>query len=115
MAIEATLKAIAEPRRREILRLVWRQELSAGEIAAHFDVTRPAISQHLTLLKETGLISERREGVRRFYRARPETLAELRTYLDGFWQDALHALKQEAERDEREGELDDDYDRHAAS
>ena len=64
------LKAIVVPRRRQILRLVRDEELSAGEIAAHFDVTRPAVSQHLTLLKEAGLVHERRNGTRRLYRAR---------------------------------------------
>jgi DNA-binding transcriptional ArsR family regulator len=110
--IDAQLKAIAEPRRRDILRLVWRREMSAGEIASHFDVTRPAISQHLTLLKEAGLIMERRDGVRRLYRAQPETLAELRRYLEDFWQDRLDAPKREAERAEREGETGDDANGH---
>lgn len=92
---------MAEPRRREIVRLVWDGELSAGEIAAHFDVSRPAISQHLRLLKHAGLIDERRQGTHRYYRARPETLAELRAYLDGFWDGRLHLLKEAAEREER--------------
>jgi len=95
------LKAIAEPRRRRILALVRDDELSAGEIAAHFDVTRPAISQHLTVLKEAGLVSERRNGTRRLYQARPEGLAELKTFLEGFWDERLEALRREAERKER--------------
>jgi DNA-binding transcriptional ArsR family regulator len=99
--VEAALKAIAEPRRRRILALVRDGELSAGEIAAHFDVTRPAISQHLTVLKEAGLVSERRNGTRRLYQARPEGLAELKTFLDGFWDERLEALRREAERKER--------------
>ena len=99
--MEAALKAIAEPRRRRILALVRDAELSAGEIAAHFDVTRPAISQHLTVLKEAGLVSERRNGTRRLYQARPEGLAELKTFLDGFWDERLEALRREAERKER--------------
>jgi DNA-binding transcriptional ArsR family regulator len=99
--VEAALKAIAEPRRRRILALVRDGELSAGEIAAHFDVTRPAISQHLTVLKEAGLVSERRNGTRRLYQARPEGLAELKTFLDGFWGERLEALRREAERKER--------------
>ncbi len=73
--MEAALRAIAEPRRREILRLVWSAELPAGEIARRFDVTRPAISQHLSVLKEAGLVTERRDGTRRLYRARPEGAA----------------------------------------
>jgi DNA-binding transcriptional ArsR family regulator len=99
--VEAALKAIAEPRRRRILTLVRDGELSAGEIAAHFDVSRPAVSQHLNVLKEAGLVSERRNGTRRLYRARPEGLGELRAFLDGFWDARLEALKREAERKEK--------------
>jgi len=98
--MEAALKAIAEPRRREILRLVRDGELSAGEIAAHFDVTRPAISQHLGVLKEAGLVSERRNGTRRLYQARRQGLEELQQFLEGFWDDRLDALRREAERKE---------------
>src|SRR6059058_6596709 len=105
--MEAALKAIAEPRRRRILTLVRDDELSAGEIAAHFDVTRPAISQHLTVLKEAGLVTERRNGTRRLYHARPEGLAELKSFLDGFWDDRLEALKREAEKEEQEHDGDD--------
>ena len=99
--MEAALKAIAEPRRRRILRLVWDAELSSGEIASHFDITRPAVSQHLGVLKEAGLVNERRNGTRRLYRARPQGLAELKAFLDEFWGDRLEALKREAEREER--------------
>jgi DNA-binding transcriptional ArsR family regulator len=99
--VEAALKAIAAPRRRQILTLVRDGELSAGEIASHFDVTRPAVSQHLNVLKEAGLLSERRNGTRRLYRARPEGLSELRQFLEGFWDIRLEALKREAEKEER--------------
>lgn len=99
--MEAALKAIAEPRRRAILRLVREEERSAGEIAEAFDVTRPAISQHLSVLREAGLIDERREGTRRFYRARPEGLQDLRRFLEEFWDDRLGRLKEAAEREER--------------
>src|ERR1043166_4950678 len=99
--MEAALKAIAAPHRRTILRLVSTAELSAGEIAAHFELTRPAISQHLGVLKEAGLVSERRNGTRRLYRARPEGLVELKAFLDEFWGERLEALKREAEREER--------------
>ena len=99
--METALKALAAPRRRAILRLVRDGELSAGEIASHFDVTRPAVSQHLTLLKEAGLVDERRNGTRRLYRARPEGLAELREFLEEFWDARLEALKREAENEER--------------
>ena len=106
--MEVALRAIAEPRRREILRLVWDAELSAGEIASHFEITRPAISQHLGVLKEAGLVDERRNGTKRLYRARPEGLADLRTFLDEFWSDRLDALKTEAEREEKEKHGDSD-------
>jgi DNA-binding transcriptional ArsR family regulator len=99
--MEAALKAIAEPRRRAILSLVRDGELSAGEIASQFEVTRPAVSQHLNVLKEAGLVSERRNGTRRLYRARPEGLVELRDFLEGFWDVRLEALKREAEKEER--------------
>jgi DNA-binding transcriptional ArsR family regulator len=99
--MEAALRAIAEPRRRTILRLVGSEELSAGEIASHFEISRPAISQHLTVLKEAGLLSERREGTRRLYLARSEGLAELRDFLDEFWADGLDRLKAAAEQEER--------------
>ena len=99
--MEAALKAIAAPPRRRILTLVRDGELTAGEIASHFDVSRPAVSQHLTVLKEAGLVSERRNGTRRLYRARPEGLAELKDFLEEFWDVRLEALKREAEREER--------------
>ncbi len=98
--MDAALRAIAEPRRREILRLVRDSELPAGAIAAHFAVTRPAISQHLRVLKEAGLVDERRDGTRRLYRARPETIAELRVFLEDMWDDSLDRLKVAAEREQ---------------
>jgi DNA-binding transcriptional ArsR family regulator len=99
--MEAALRAIAEPRRREILRLVWDAEITAGEIASHFDVSRPAISQHLKVLREAGLVTERRQGTMRLYRARPEGLSEVRAFLEGFWDHRLEGLKRAAEREER--------------
>ena len=99
--MEAALRAIAEPRRRRILELVGGRELSAGEIASHFEVTRPAISQHLGVLKEAGLVDERRNGTQRLYRARPQGLAELKAFVDGFWDEKLEALQREAERKEQ--------------
>ena len=99
--MEAALKAIAAPHRRQILSLVRDGELSAGEIAAHFDVTRPAVSQHLNVLKEAGLVSERRNGTRRLYRARPEGLVPVRQFLEEFWDPRLEALKREVEREEK--------------
>ena len=106
--MEAALRAIAAPRRRQILTLVRDGELSAGEIAGHFDVTRPAVSQHLNVLKEAGLVTERRNGTRRLYRARPEGLAQLKAFLEEFWEERLDALKAEAEREEAEQHGSDD-------
>ena len=99
--MQAAVHAIAEPRRREILRLVRDEEMTAGRIAAHFDVTRPAISQHLRVLHGAGLVSERRDGTRRIYRTRPEGLSELRAFLDDFWSERLEAIKREVEAEER--------------
>jgi DNA-binding transcriptional ArsR family regulator len=100
-AIQDTIEAIVVPRRREILRLVRDAELSAGEIASHFgDVTRPAISQHLRVLREAGLISERRDGTRRLYRARPEGFGGLREFLEMYWDERLEVLRDEAEIEE---------------
>ena len=98
--MEAALRALAEPRRRRILELVGERELTAGEIASHFEVTRPAISQHLGVLKEAGLVDERRNGTQRLYRARPQGFAELKAFLEGFWDEKLEALRREAEREE---------------
>jgi DNA-binding transcriptional ArsR family regulator len=107
--MDAVLHALAEPRRRAILALIREQELPAGAIAARFDVTRPAISQHLAVLRAAGLVDERRDGARRIYRARPQGAAELRRWLDAFWDDSLDRLKAAAEQEERDGP--DDRDR----
>ena len=98
--MEATIRALAEPRRRRILELVANRELSAGQIASRFDVTRPAVSQHLTILKEAGLVTERREGTRRLYRTRPEGLADLKSFIERFWDERLERLKLAAELEE---------------
>jgi DNA-binding transcriptional ArsR family regulator len=99
--IDRVTRAIAEPRRREILELVRDRELSAGEIAARFDVSRPAVSQHLTVLRGAGLLDERRQGTSRLYRARPEGLAGLRHFLNGFWTDRLERLRLAAELEQQ--------------
>ena len=98
--LDLALRAIAEPRRREILGLIRRDELSSTEIASHFDVTRPAISQHLGVLEQAGLVDVRRVGTRRLYRVRPEGLAELRSFIEDFWIERLQRLKLEAEAEE---------------
>src|SRR5437762_12196180 len=95
--------ALGEPRRREILRLVSSRELSVGDIARRFDVTRPAISQHLRVLKEAGLVTERREGTRRLYRSRPETIAQLWASLEVFLSENLPTVKVAAEHEEQQG------------
>jgi DNA-binding transcriptional ArsR family regulator len=105
--IDLALQALAEPRRREILLLIRVTELSSGEIAAHFDVTRPAISQHLQVLATAGLVTVRRQGTQRLYRTRPEGFAELRGFIDGFWDEYLQILKQEAEAEERRSRASD--------
>lgn len=99
--IDLAARAIAEPRRRAILTLVRDEELSAGEIAAHFDVSRPAVSQHLTVLRGAGLLNERREGTSRLYRARPEGLADLHDFMNGFWTERLERLKLAAELEQQ--------------
>jgi DNA-binding transcriptional ArsR family regulator len=104
--VDEALRAIAEPRRRAILQLVASEELAAGEIAAHFDVTRTAISQHLTVLKGAGLVSERREGTRRLYRARPEGLHGLRRFLEDMWTSSLDVAGRLVEAERGVGDAD---------
>jgi DNA-binding transcriptional ArsR family regulator len=91
--------AIADPIRRRVLELVRDDEVPAGEIAAQFSVSRPAVSRHLRVLREAGLVQERRMGRERLYRADPEPLAELRAWLDRYWADRLDALKRLAEEE----------------
>ena len=93
--------AIAQPKRREILRLLAAGERSAGDVASRFSVTQPAISQHLKVLKEAGLVSDRRDGARRLYSVRPEGLAQLQSFLTDVMPAALERLKEAAEEDER--------------
>lgn len=100
--IDQAFKALAEPRRRDILQLVAHDELAAGEIAAAFEVTRTAVSQHLTVLKGAGLLDERRDGTRRLYRARPDGLDALRRFLDDMWASSLDMARRLAEGEEQE-------------
>jgi DNA-binding transcriptional ArsR family regulator len=96
-----TIEALGGPRRREILRLVWREERSAGDLhRALGDVTFGAVSQHLRILADSGLVVRRREGRQRFYRARKEALGPLREWLETMWDDALYRLKIRAEMEE---------------
>jgi DNA-binding transcriptional ArsR family regulator len=99
--VDEALRAVADPTRRAILRLVRGGELPAGEISRHFpDISRPAVSQHLRVLTDAGLLEARREGNRRLYRWRPEGLEDAAAYLNEMWSDRLAALKAAAEREE---------------
>jgi DNA-binding transcriptional ArsR family regulator len=102
-AMDEALRALAEPRRRAILRLVADSELAAGEIAGYFEVTRTAVSQHLTVLKNAGLLTERKVATRRLYRARPEGLAGLRQFLDQMWASSLEVARDLVEADRAAG------------
>src|SRR5207302_600149 len=93
--------AVAQPKRREILRLLSAGELSAGEIASHFDVTQPAISQHLKVLKDVGLVNERREGTKRLLSVRGEGFQQLDAFLGEVLPSSLERLKAAAEREQR--------------
>jgi DNA-binding transcriptional ArsR family regulator len=99
--MDHVLKALSEPRRLAILKLVGARELAAGEIASRFKTTRPAISQHLRVLTNAGLLAERRDGTRRLYRLRPEAVEDLRAFLNAFWDDTLAELKRQAEHETR--------------
>ena len=96
------LQVIAAPRRLRILELVWDQELSAGQIAAHFDVSWPAVSQHLRLLKEAGFVVERRHGTSRIYRADKDALGTLRAAVEDHWRRGLGRVKDLAEAEQRD-------------
>jgi DNA-binding transcriptional ArsR family regulator len=86
------LRVIAEPRRRAILQLVWNRELAAGDIAARFDISFPAVSQHLGILRDAGFVAVRREGRARFYRADRKALGPLRPVLERIWNEKLDHL-----------------------
>jgi len=97
--MDEALRALAEPRRRAILQLVAHSELAAGEIAGCFEVSRTAVSQHLTVLRNAGLLTERKVATRRMYRARPEGLAGLRQFLDQMWASSLETARDLVEAD----------------
>jgi DNA-binding transcriptional ArsR family regulator len=107
--MDSVFRALGDPRRRDILLLIGAGELRAGEIASHYgDVTRPAISQHLRVLVDAGVLSERREGTRRFYRVRVEGLESIAEFLDRFWNERLRRLKQTAEAEQRRKQKEND-------
>jgi DNA-binding transcriptional ArsR family regulator len=95
------LQVVAEPRRREILRIVWRREASAGEIASRFDVSFPAVSQHLGVLRDAGFVTVRREGRTRLYRAERQALGPLRPMLEKTWGESLDRLVDLIEEEKR--------------
>lgn len=97
------VRAIGEPTRRAILRLVRDEERTAGEIGAQFPLSQPTISQHLRVLREAGLLHQRNDGNRRLYRARPEGLDEVRVFVEELWGSGLSRLKREAERQQPDG------------
>ncbi|MEH7081670.1 metalloregulator ArsR/SmtB family transcription factor [Neobacillus drentensis] len=99
--IEKVLHALAEPRRRDILYLVRDGELTSSAIASHFDISAPAISQHLKVLEQSGLVVVRRDGTKRYYGIRRDGFSELKQYIDRFWDDSLLRLKEAAEEEER--------------
>lgn len=101
--MDAALRALAEPTRRQILWLVRDRERTAGDIATRFPISRPAVSQHLRALEDADLVAVRRDGTRRWYRARTEGLTELRSWLESMWRDNLDDLKRAAEAEARAG------------
>jgi DNA-binding transcriptional ArsR family regulator len=102
MTYGESLAALADPTRRSVFERLAGGPRSVGEIAAELPVSRPAVSQHLRVLKEAGLVAERRNGTRRYYRVRPDGLAELRRYVERFWEEALSSFKAAAERGEND-------------
>ncbi len=101
MTADAVLRALAEPHRRRILTLVGDGELPAGEIAEHFDITHQAVSQHLRVLRDAGLLHERRAGTRRLYAIRPEAIESVREVLDDLWPASLDRLRATVEHDKQ--------------
>jgi len=97
-AYDKTLQALADPTRRAVLERLRQGPRPVGDVAEGLPVSRPAVSQHLKVLKDAGLVTEDRQGTRRVYRVEPRALLELRAYLEGFWTDALDAFRREAEK-----------------
>jgi DNA-binding transcriptional ArsR family regulator len=101
MTYEMVLTALSDPTRRLVFERLIVAPRPVGEIADGLPVSRPAVSQHLKVLKDAGLITERREGTRRIYAADPRALGELRAYVDGMWRDALAAMAKSIEEEDR--------------
>ena len=96
--------ALADPTRREVFEHLARGPQAVGELAQGLPVSRPAVSQHLKVLKEAGLVTDRPDGTRRVYQIDPRGLSQIRAWLDRFWDDALDAFKAEAERNDPDKE-----------
>src|SRR5919204_4941190 len=104
MAYRSPMDALGDPTRRAIFEQLSEGPRAVGEIAGELPVSRPAVSQHLRVLKEAGLVAERRDGTKRIYRLDPDGLGELRDYFDDFWSEALAAFKAVAEKERRNDE-----------
>jgi DNA-binding transcriptional ArsR family regulator len=101
MAYQDVIAALGDPTRRSVFEELRSGPTAVGELARRLPVSRPAVSQHLRVLKDAGLVRDRAEGTRRLYSLNGDGIAELRDYLDGFWQEALDAFKAAADTDER--------------
>jgi DNA-binding transcriptional ArsR family regulator len=99
--IDTTFRALADPTRRRIIELVALRGMTAGDIASHFETSRPAVSQHLTILRNAGLLSESRHGRTRVYQTNAESVDEVVRHLQSFWTGRLQELKRQAEREMR--------------
>ena len=106
MANAKAFAALSDPTRREVFERLADGPRAVGELARGLPVSRPAVSQHLRVLKEAGLVTDRADGTRRVYQIDPEGLGQMRAWLDRFWGVALDAFAAEAERQEREGDKD---------
>ena len=102
MANAHPMDALGDPTRRRIFERLRGGPLAVGELAAELPVSRPAVSQHLRVLRQAGLVADRKEGTRRLYELAPEGLAELHDWVDTFWNEALARFKAEAEREGRQ-------------
>jgi DNA-binding transcriptional ArsR family regulator len=108
----AMLTALGDPTRQLIVDALSREPLAVGELARALPISRPAVSQHLKVLKDVGLVLDRQEGTRRLYRVDPDALAQVRRHLDGFWERSLAAFAQRTRAEEDHGDRHDRHDPH---